>query len=106
MEDFYLLVQGLFNDAVSILYYTASNNRQVVKKKELERVWKESAVPETEIGSKLVNVLWGTEELHEKMQSRSQIPRPIFVKRDLSSTNKGYYPCYSNIRYGGFPHMC
>jgi hypothetical protein len=69
MEDFYLFVQGLFNDAVSILYYTASNNRQVGKK-ELEKAWKESALPETEIGSKLVHVRWGTEELHEKMQSR------------------------------------
>jgi hypothetical protein len=37
---------------------------------ELERVWKEAAMPETEISSMFVHVLWGTEEFHEKLQSR------------------------------------
>jgi hypothetical protein len=39
-----VFVCSLFNDAVSNSYYTASNSRMKVNN-ELERMWKETAVP-------------------------------------------------------------
>jgi hypothetical protein len=67
----YLFVHELFNDAVSILYKTALNNKLLVKN-EFGRAWKEAAVPETEIGSMFVHLRWGNREFHKKCSQDSR----------------------------------
>jgi hypothetical protein len=73
MKGFYLFIYLLFMGNLMKLSVSYTKQRWITDKwwkKELERVWKEAAMPETEISSMFVYVLWGTKEFHEKLQSR------------------------------------
>jgi hypothetical protein len=69
VTDEIFLFMYLFTGYLTILsapYNTQSRIEDERWKYDLERAWKEAAMPETEIGSMLVHLLWGTEEFMKK----------------------------------------